>query len=236
MKNMIFIAQKELHAYFASPMAYVVIAAFLAIMGFFFSLIVYITREASLGGVFANMGVILLFVAPALTMRLLAEEERSGTIELLLTLPVRDWEVVVGKFLASLAVYAVMVGLTLYYPLLLLKLGNPDAGPIVSAYLGVLLLGGAFLSIGLFASALSRNQVVAALVGFGAMLILWLIDIAGSLFGPPFSDFVTYISMSGHYFDFLRGVIDTKDVAFYLSVVAASLFLSVQVLQLRRWR
>jgi ABC-2 type transport system permease protein len=236
MRNMIFIAQKELHAYFASPMAYVVIAAFLAITGFFFSLIVYMTREASLGAVFANIAVILLFVAPALTMRLLAEEERSGTIELLLTLPVRDWEVVVGKFLASLAVYAVMVGLTLYYPLLLLKLGNPDRGPIVSTYLGVLLLGGAFLSIGLFASALSRNQVVAALVGFGAMLILWLVDVAGNLFGPPVSDFVTYISMSGHYFDFLRGVIDTKDVVFYLSIVAASLFLSVQVLQLGRWR
>jgi ABC-2 type transport system permease protein len=236
MKTVIYIAQKELHAYFASPIAYVVIAAFLAIMGFFFSLIVYITREASLAGVFANMGVILLFVAPALTMRLLAEEQKSGTIELLLTLPVRDWEVVVGKFLASLGVYAVMVGLTLYYPLLLVTLGNPDPGPIASAYLGVLLLGGAFLSIGLFTSALSRNQVVAALLGFGVMLILWLIDIAGSLFGPPVSDFVTYISMSGHYFDFLRGVIDTKDVAFYLSVVAASLFLSVQALQLRRWR
>jgi ABC-2 type transport system permease protein len=236
MKTVIYIAQKELHAYFASPIAYVVIAAFLAIVGFFFSLIVYITREASLAGVFANMGVILLFVAPALTMRLLAEEQKSGTIELLLTLPVRDWEVVVGKFLASLGVYAVMVGLTLYYPLLLVTLGNPDPGPIASAYLGVLLLGGAFLSIGLFTSALSRNQVVAALLGFGVMLILWLIDIAGSLFGPPVSDFVTYISMSGHYFDFLRGVIDTKDVAFYLSVVAASLFLSVQALQLRRWR
>ena len=236
MKNMFVITYKELRAYFTSPIAYVVIAAFLVIMGVFFSLIVYFTREASLRGVFGNMAFILLFVAPALTMRLLAEEQRSGTIELLLTLPVRDWQVVLGKFLASLAVCAVMLALTLYYPLLMLRLGNPDRGPIVSAYLGLLLLGASFLSIGVFTSSLSRNQVVAALLGFGAMLILWLVDIAAGLFGPPVSDIVTYASMSAHYFDFLRGTIDTKDVIFYLSVSAGFLFLSVQTLQLRRWR
>jgi ABC-2 type transport system permease protein len=236
MRNMVFIAKKELGAYFASPIAYVVIAAFLAVMGFFFSLIVYITREAYLGNVFANMAVVLLFVCPALTMRLLAEEQRSGTIELLLTLPVRDWQVVLGKFLASMAVYGVMLALTLYYPLLLMRLANPDHGPILSTYLGQLLLGGSFLSIGVFASALSRNQAVAALLGFGTMIILWLVDVAGSLFGSPVSDFVTYLSLSGHYYDFLRGVIDTKDVVYHLSVMAAFLFLSVQALQLRRWR
>jgi len=236
MKNMIVITQKELRAYFTTPVAYVVIAAFLAVMGFFFWLIVSLTREASLRGVFANMAVTLLFIAPALTMRLLAEEQRSGTIELLLTLPVRDWQVVVGKFLASLAVFAVMLGLTLYYPLLWLRLGNPDLGPIVSGYVGLLLLGGSCLSIGLFTSSLSRNQVVAALLGFGAMLILWVIDIAGGLLGSPVSDVVTYLSMSQHYFDFVRGIISTKDLTFYLAVTAAFLFLSVQVLQLRRWR
>ncbi len=236
MMNMVFIAKKELRVYFASPIAYVMIAAFLAIMGFFFALIIYIMREAYLGNVFANMAVVLLFVCPALTMRLLAEEQRSGTIELLLTLPVRDWQVVLGKFLASMAVYAVMLGLTLYYPLLLMRLANPDRGPMLSTYLGQLLLGGSFLSIGVFASALSRNQAVAALLGFGTMIILWLVDVAGSLFGSPVSDFLTYLSMSGHYYDFLRGVIDTKDVVYYLSVMAAFLFLSVQALQLRRWR
>jgi len=236
MKNMIIIAQKELRAYFASSMAYVVIAAFLAITGFFFWLIVSLSREASLRGVFANMAITLLFVSPALTMRLLAEEQRSGTIELLLTLPVRDWQVVLGKFLASLAVFAVMLALTLYYPLVLLWLGNPDPGPIISGYIGLLLLGGAFLSVGLFTSSLSRNQVVGAVLGFGAMLILWLVDIAGRLLGPPVSDIVTYMSMSQHYFDFVRGIIDTKDVIFYLSVMAAFLLLSVQMLQLRRWR
>jgi len=236
MKNIAIIAQKELRAYFASPIAYVVIAAFLAMTGFFFWLIVSLSREASLRGVFANMAIILLFIAPALTMRLLAEEQRSGTIELLLTLPVRDWQVVLGKFLASLAVFALMLALTLYYPLLLVWLGNPDRGPIISGYIGLLLVGGAFLSIGVFTSSLSGNQVVAALLGFGAMLILWLIDIAGRLFGPPASDVVTYVSMSQHYFDFVRGIIDSKDVIFFLSVMAAFLFLSVQTLQLRRWR
>ena len=236
MKNIAIIAQKELRAYFASPIAYVVIAAFLAMTGFFFWLIVSLSREASLRGVFANMAIILLFIAPALTMRLLAEEQRSGTIELLLTLPVRDWQVVLGKFLASLAVFALMLALTLYYPLLLVWLGNPDRGPIISGYIGLLLVGGAFLSIGVFTSSLSGNQVVAALLGFGAMLILWLIDIAGRLFGPPASDVVTYVSMSQHYFDFVRGIIDSRDVIFFLSVMAAFLFLSVQTLQLRRWR
>lgn len=236
MKNMIIIAQKELRAYFASPIAYVVIAAFLAIMGFFFWLIVSLSREASLRGVFANMAITLLFIAPALTMRLLAEEQRSGTIELLLTLPVRDWQVVLGKFLASLAVLALMLALTLYYPLLLLRFGDPDRGPIIAGYVGLLLLGGSFLAIGVFTSSLSRNQVVAALLGFGAMLILWLIDIAGRLLGPPVSDVVTYMSLSDHYFDFIRGIIDSKDVIFYLSVMAGFLFLSVETLQLRRWR
>jgi ABC-2 type transport system permease protein len=236
MRNMVVIARKELHAYFASPIAYVVIAAFLAIMGFFFSLIVYYTREASLRGVFANMAVTLLFVTPALTMRLLAEEQRSGTIELLLTLPVRDWEVVLGKFLAGLGVYGVMLALTVYYPLLMISLGNPDRGAIIGGYVGLALLGATFLSIGLFTSSLSRNQVVAALLAFGAMLILWLVDVAGSLFGPPVGDVVAYLSMSAHYFDFLRGIVDTKDVIFYLSATAGFLFLSVQMLQLRRWR
>lgn len=236
MKNMVIIAQKELRAYFTSPIAYVVIAAFLAVMGFLFWLIVSLSREASLRGVFANMAITLLFIAPALTMRLLAEEQRSGTIELLLTLPVRDWEVVLGKFLASLSVFAVMVALTLYYPLLLVQLGNPDPGPIVSGYVGLVLLGASFLSVGLFTSSLSGNQVVAALLGFGAMLILWLMDVAGRVFGPPVQDIVTYMSMSDHYFDFLRGIVDTKDVVFYLGVIAGFLFLSVQTLQLRRWR
>jgi ABC-2 type transport system permease protein len=236
MKNMIIITQKELRAYFASPIAYVVIAAFLAIVGFFFWLIVSFTREASLRGVFGNMAIILLFISPALTMRLLAEEQRSGTIELLLTLPVRDWQVVLGKFLASLVVFALMLALTLYYPLVLLWFGNPDRGPIIGGYLGLLLLGGSFLSVGLFTSSLSRNQVVAALLGFGSMLILWLIGAAEGLAGPPLSKVLAYISVSGHYFDFTRGIIDSKDVIFFLCVIAAFLFLSVQVLQLRRWR
>lgn len=236
MKNMIMIARKELRAYFASPIAYVVIGAFLAIMGVFFWWLVALGREASLRWVLQDMVFTLLFVAPALTMRLLAEEQQSGTIELLLTLPVRDWQVVLGKFLASLAVFGAMLGLTLYYPSILFVFGNPDPGAIIGGYVGLMLLGAAFLSIGLFTSSLTRNQVVAALLGFGVMLILWLIDIAGRLFGPPVSDVVAYLSLSEHYFDFVRGVIDTRDVTYYLSMIAAFLFLSVQTLQSRRWR
>jgi len=235
MRNTLTIAQRELYAYFVSPIAYVVTAAFLVIGGYLFSLILYFSRQATMRFIFGNLGFILLLIAPMITMRLLAEEHRSGTIELLLTSPVRDWEVVLGKFLACFILFLAIVALTLVYPLVLFIFGNPDRGPILTGYLSLLLTGGAYLSVGLFTSSLSRNQIVAAVLGIVLLLVLWLADAAGSFVGGTLNSILSYLSLSTHSNDMMRGVIDTKDVIYYLSFIAAFLFLTVRSLESRRW-
>ncbi|MDE3090712.1 MAG: ABC transporter permease subunit, partial [Chloroflexota bacterium] len=177
MRNIWTIASRELNSYFVSPVAYVVGAAFLLVSGVLFSLTLTSTMDASLRGTFSNITFILVLLAPALTMKLLAEEQRMGTLELLLTSPVHDWQVVVGKFLGSLILFAVMLlGPTLFYVVLLVWLGTPDFGPIISGYLGVLLLGGAFLSIGVLTSSLTQNQVIAYILGLAILLVMWIAD------------------------------------------------------------
>jgi len=235
-RNVTTIAGRELHSYFSSPIFYVVTALFLAISGYFFSLILFFTREASLEILFANLGVILLLISPALTMRLLAEEERSGTIELLLTSPVRDWEVIAGKYLASLALFAIMLLLTLDFPLILERFGQPDRGPMLTGYLGIFLVGAAYLSIGVLTSAMTQNQVVAAMTAFALLLILWLADTAAGLTGGALSSVLSYVSLARHFPDFTQGVIDTSHIVYYLSVILAALFLATRVLETRRWR
>ncbi|NOZ05481.1 MAG: ABC transporter permease subunit [Chloroflexi bacterium] len=235
MRNTFTIAQREIYAYFVSPIAYIVTAAFLVIGGYLFSMILYFSREATMRFIFGNLSFIFLLIAPMLTMRLLAEEHRSGTIELLLTSPVRDWEVVLGKFLASLTLFLAMISLTLVYPLVLFAFGHPDGGPILSGYLGLILAGAGYLSVGVFTSSLSRNQIVAAVLGIVLLLVLWLADAAGSFMGGSLSSILSYLSLSSHTSDLTRGVIDTKDVIYYLSLVVAFLFLSVRSLESRRW-
>jgi|YNPNPStandDraft_1061719.scaffolds.fasta_scaffold16426_3 ABC-2 type transport system permease protein len=238
MKNLWYIARRELAAYFTSPIAYVIIAVYLAVIGGLFGFILYYSREATLRYVFLH-GVSLLFlvlVTQALTMRLLADEQRQGTLELLLTSPVRDWEVVLGKYLASLMVFATMVLLTGYLGLLLLRIGKPDIGPMLAGYLGYLLLGAALLAIGVFSSSLTQNQIIAAIVGMGITLLLWLsgalVDLVGGAVGQVFA----YLPIFDHYIDLVRGVIDTKDIVYYLSVTAVFLFFSVRVVESRRWK
>lgn len=228
--------RRELATYFASPLAYLVGGAFLFLMGVLFWLIVSDSREASLRSTFLNMALVLLLTSPALTMRLLAEEQRTGSLELLLTLPLRDWHVVLGKYLASLTLYLAILGLTLFYPFLLFRFGNPDPGPILTGYMGTILLGASFLSMGLFTSSLTENQVVAAITGFGLLLLLWLADVIGRFPGPPLEEALAYASLSDHYFATLRGVLDTSDVVYFLSVVVVFLFLTVRSLEVRRWR
>ena len=236
MRNTLAIAERELKAYFVSPIAYVITALFLLISGYLFSVILLNTNEATLRLLMGNLSVIWLFITPALTMRLLAEEARTGTIELLLTNPVRDVEVVVGKYLGALALLLVMVAFTLYYPALLLILGNPDRGPMIAAYLGLVLQGAAFLAIGLMASSLTENQIVAAVLTFAILLIMWLSESVANFIGKPASDIMRYLSVSSHSQDFARGVIDTTHVIYFLSIVAAALFLTFLSLQTRRWR
>jgi len=236
MRTALTIARRELSAYFASPIAYLVGAAFLVISGYLFAIILLNSRQASLEELFFNVNVILLFVAPLLTMRLLADEQHSGTIELLLTAPVRDWEVVLGKFLAALALFIAMLICTLYYPLLVWRLGgNLDAGPIVTGYLGLLLLAGAMFALGTLASAFTENQIVAAVIGFGVLLLLWLIGGASNV-APGAASVLNVLSLNGHFDDFARGAINLEDVVYYLSLMVGGLFIATRVLETRRYR
>jgi ABC-2 type transport system permease protein len=236
MRTALTIARRELSAYFASPIAYLVAAAFLVISGYLFSLILVSNQQATLEGLFFNINLILLFVAPLLTMRLLADERRSGTIELLLTAPVRDWEVVLGKFLAALALFGTILLCTLYYPLMLWRFGGkPDIGPMITGYLGLLLLAGAMLAIGTLASSLTENQIVAAVIAFGALLMLWLIGSAASV-ATGAAGVLSALALPNHYDDFARGAINLEDVIYYLSLIVGCLFVATRALETRRYR
>ena len=235
MRNTLAIAERELKSYFVSPVAYVVTALFLLISGYLFSVILLNTNEATLRYLISNLSVIWLFITPALTMRLLAEEARSGTIELLLTNPLRDAELVLGKYLGALAFLLVMLAFTLIYPAILFWVGEPDRGPMIAGYLGVILQAAAFLAVGLLASSLTQNQIVAAVLTFAVLLIMWLSESVANFIGKPGSDVMRYLSVTNHFQDFSRGVIDTSHVVYFLSVVAACLFLTFLSLQTRRW-
>lgn len=231
------VAWKEIQTYFTSPMGYIVGLVYLGITGFFFGLSLSpLPAEASVDGYIVPSSFILTLLAPAMTMRLMAEEQKLGTIELLMTAPVRDWEVVLGKFAASLVFFVVTLALTLYYVLLLYAFGNPDSGPIWSSYLGLILYGGTALSIGLLASSLTNNQIVALVVGFGVLLFLAVIGQAATLVDGVVSTIISQVDLTTHLDDFSRGIVDTSNIIYYISVTAIFLFLTVRSLETRRWR
>src|SRR3954470_10410114 len=220
------IAQRELKSFFVSTIAWIVMAAFLLISGFLFTVILLNSNEASLRYLISNLSVILLFIAPFLTMRLLAEENRLGTVELLLTNPVRDLEVVLGKFLGVMGFVIVMLLFTLYFPALLYIFGTPDTGPMVAGYIGVLLQAAAFVAIGLAVSSMTQNQIVAAFLSFAILLVMWLSDSMSNFLGKPLGDIMKYLSVTNHFQDFSRGVIDSSHVIFFVSVAVAALFVA----------
>jgi ABC-2 type transport system permease protein len=230
------VSARELRSYFLSPLAYVIIALFLFLAGFLFQAILGTGRQASLSGLMQNVSVLYLFIMPAISMRLLAEEQRTGTVELLLTNPIQEWEIVTGKFLASMLLVLVMLGLTLLFPLFLFVFGNPDKGPIITGYVGIFLQAAAFLSVGLWASSLTQNQIVAAIVSFAALLILWLSDNLGQFLGGTIGSIVSYTSVINHFQSFPQGVIQSSDVIYYLTLVIAGIVLSTLSLQSRRYR
>jgi len=239
MRNVWTIARRELYAYFSSPIAYVTMAAFLAVMGLLFWLIVIYSQQAVMAYTLGSAWVffMLILYAAVVTMRLLAEEQRSGTIELTLTAPVRDWELVVGKYLASLILFSTMLLISLYQPFVLARLGNPDLGAAATGYLGFFLAGAALLAIGTLTSTLTRNQVVAAILVIAIGVALWLVQFVGERSPGTFmGDFLAQLAIFAHYFDFQDGIIDTQHVVYYLSLVVASLFLATRVLEARRWR
>ena len=242
MKNTPTIAAKEIYTYFVSPIAYFVLVIFSGLSGFFFYAILQraIVRQelspAVIQVLFRNyISVTLLFFAPAVTMRLFAEEKRSGTIELLRTSPVKDIEIVLGKFCASLILYLAMLATTLFYPFLILPFGKVDIGQMVSTYIGMILLGSAFLSFGLMVSSMTRNQIVSALTSFGVLLLFWIIssfaDRTGSL-----NRFFKYLSLTEHLNDFTRGVIVIKDIIYYSSFTLICIFLTIKSIESEKWK
>ena len=259
MRNFLAIYTKELKSYFVSPVAYVIAGVFLFLSGYLFRNILmqfnmvclqFSQRAQFMQGqipplnlnewvitqFFGVMDFIWLLVVPMLTMRLFAEEKKSGTIELLMTSPISTTQILLGKFFACLTLYTTIVALTLIYCVILEIYGSPDWGPIFTAYVGYILLGGTFIGVGILASALTENQIVAVLVSFGLLLLLWLIDFSASFAGPTAAKILQYISIVGHLQDFQRGVIDSKDVVFYLTFTFFCLFLTTRVLESRRGR
>ena len=253
MKNIIIILSKELKTYFASPMAYIVAAAYLAITGFFFVASVSDAfSEASIRGYLAGATFFMIFMSPAITMRLIAEEQKLGTLELLLTSPVKEAEVVIGKFLAAFLTVIIMIILSMYFVIILYIFGDPDTGPLFNGLLGLLLYASSTLAIGLFASALSPNQIVGLVVGSGILTALTIVDFVASRIQGIGSDILSFMQLgasfsvfdlgalgvaeSGHFADFARGIFSITDVVFYISVTIVFLLLTVIILESRRWR
>ena len=241
MRNILAVCTKELYTYFVSPIAYFVCFVFTAILGFLFSLLLISTSGQAgtgtqvMGTIFGNMAIILLFFTPVLTMKLFAEERKSGTIELLLTSPITDGQVVLGKFLASWTLLLIMLGLTLFFPLLAQRFGPLDSGVLLSGYFGVILIGSSFLALGVLMSSMCKNQLVAALTSFGILITLWVIGSLSSQYGAV-GEFLSYLSLLEHYDDFTRGVILLKDVIYYMSFTAVCLFATFKSIESSKWR
>ncbi len=253
MRNIAAIAQREVNAYFASPIAYVLIGFFALLFGWFFYVpLAFFIQQSSqmgmnptqalninqmlVGPTLMNTTVIMLFLFPLITMRTYAEEKRSGTIELLLTSPVTDVEIIIGKFLGAMLLYAAMLAVTLIHMAILFIFGDPEWKPIATGYLGLLLMGGCFLSLGLFISSLTKNQIVAAMATFAVFLMLWVINWISTFVGPTTQTVLQYLSLTEHFDDFAKGIIDTKHVIYYLSFMAFGLFLTAKSVDSERWR
>jgi ABC-2 type transport system permease protein len=253
MSNVIAIARKELKSYFASPIAYIVIGLWALLYGYFYSsLLAFFVRQSMQMGqfgqqsanineqmlrlLFQNVTILILFLMPMITMRTYAEEKRSGTIELLLTSPVTDMQIILGKFFGALALYAAMLAVTLIHIAILFIYGNPEWKPIATAYLGLLLFGGCFLSVGLLISSLTNNQIIAGVVSFAVFLLLWILDWMATFAGPTVSSVLSYLSIIGHFDDFSKGVIDTTHLIYYVSFIAFGLFLTARSVDSERWR
>lgn len=244
MRNAWLVARRELGAIFVQPIAYIFAIMMTIITGLIFSAqISFPTFQGSgppptVAQILNTFAFLAIFGAPAITMRLLSEEQQTGTLELLMTLPLRDIEVVVGKFLAAFIFYLAVTALTLIYPVILVRFGNPDLGPLLSSYLGILLWGAAILGIGLLASAMSENQINAFMLAFGIILFLYLTTIPAQLFAlsPWWSTVLGELSLQSHLNGFLNGLITAKDVLYYVVITATSLFAAARVLESRRWR
>jgi len=230
------ISRREIRTYFNSPVAYIVVTVFAILTGYLFFSQLFVERQADLRSFFAVMPILFMFLAPAITMRLLADEKSTGTIELLITLPVRDWEVVLGKFLAAMALLCSAIGLTLAFALTVRALGPLDRGPAIGGYLGLVLMGGAYVSIGVMTSSFTRNSIVSFIVAFAISFGLFLVGKLTQFVPPSLQALTTFLSIDGHFDNISRGVVDSRDVIYYLSVMGVCLLVATLSLESRRWR
>lgn len=254
MRNIWTVCQKELNSYFASPIAYLLMAMFTIIFGFFFwNIVGYFVQmglqsqlmgrsqpmnlnEMIIRPMLMNFSVVGLFLIPMISMRLFAEEKRQGTIELLLTSPVRDWEVITGKWLAAMGLYfATVVACGLNF-IFLFAYGKPDWKPLLIGVLGLLLQAGALLAIGTFISTTTKNQIIAGGVTFGVCLLLWVFEWVSGYETAAWAKVMGYMSVVAHFEPFSKGLIDTKDAVYFLSLIFLGLFLSSRSLESLRWR
>lgn len=254
MRNILAIFSKEIKSYFASPIAYGLMAFFALISGYFFFVYVGIFVQRSVESqmmgrgfpmdvnewvvrpILMNVSIIGLFLIPMITMRLFAEEKQRGTIELLMTSPVRDIECILGKWLAAVVLYACILAISAIHVAILFLYGKPDLLPILTGYLGLLLQGGCLLAIGTFLSTMTRNQIIAGVGTFAICLLLWVLDWITSYETAPWAKVVAYLSVITHFEPFAKGVVDTKDVVFYLSMIFFGLFLTARSMESLRWR
>jgi len=238
MKNIITITKKELASYFNSPIAYIFISIFLITTNWMFFQNFFLINQASMRGYFNLLPWVLLFLSPALTMRLFAEEKKSGTIESLLTLPVSDWEVVIGKFLSASIFSALALIFSATIPISISMLGKLDWGPVIGGYLGGIFMASAFVALGLFISSLTKNQIVAFLVGVVACFALYIISSPFVLNSVTtfFAKILSFAGVGSHFFNIQKGVIDSRDVIYYISFIFFFLWMSVRSLESRKWR
>src|SRR6202046_4272663 len=254
MRNAWIICRKELHSYFVSPVAYLLLTMFGLIFGFFFwnalGYFVIEGMETQMRGqsfpmnvneqiirpLLSNVSVVGLFFIPMITMRLFAEEKRTGTIELLATSPIRDLEIIIGKWLAALLLYSCLLLFIALNFVSLFKYGNPDWKPLVVGYLGLLLQAGALLAIGTFISTLTRNQIIAGAATFGVCLLLWVLDWVSGYDQATWAKVLSYMSVITHFDSFSKGVLDTKDIIFYVSLAFLGLFFTARSMESLRWR
>jgi ABC-2 type transport system permease protein len=229
------IAKREFASYFNGPAAYIVICLFLILLGMFFWNPFFLFNRASVRSMFDLMSILLLPTAPAMTMGLLAEEKRTGTIEVLLTMPIKDTEVILGKFLGALGLLSVLLLLTLPYPISVSTLGNLDWGPVIAGYIAVLLQGAAMLAIGVLASSWTENQLIAFFTAAAICFGLWVLTNFLPFVPEGFASVLEWLSFNYHFDSMLRGVIDSRDIVYFLSMIGFSLALAFRSLESRRW-
>jgi ABC-2 type transport system permease protein len=233
--NIKYIFFKELRSFFNSPVAYIVIVVFLVILGWFFTSNLFLANLSSLRIIFEMTPFLLLFFAPAITMRLISEETKSGTLELLITKPVKEYEIIVGKFLAAWALYFFTLLPTLCYYLTVSIIGNLDLGPVIGGYLGLWLVGAVFLAVSIFGSSITENQVIAFIVSFLIVFCLFMLDKVLFYLPNSLASTFEYLSVDYHFSNIARGVIDSRDLIYYISAVCFALYLATVSLQRRRW-